>query len=99
MRALEKTAKKFSFHFGVPSPVFRTGARLKPLDPGGVSKSVPRISGHKIWWVIHRSDSADSTHGQPLVRSDHSPHSLLEGSGPVYCAPSSPHFQNEPSLP
>ncbi|GBN99096.1 hypothetical protein AVEN_150208-1 [Araneus ventricosus] len=38
MRALAKSAKKLSFHFGAPSPVFRTGARLKPLDPGRVSK-------------------------------------------------------------
>ncbi|GBM31222.1 hypothetical protein AVEN_193352-1 [Araneus ventricosus] len=30
--------------------VFRTGGRL---NPGEVSKSVPRTSGPKIWWVIH----------------------------------------------
>ncbi|GBM48689.1 hypothetical protein AVEN_192291-1 [Araneus ventricosus] len=64
MRISAKMAKIF-LSFWRPSLIFHEGARLKPLDPGEVSKSVPRTSGHQIWWVIHRSDC---THGQPDPR-------------------------------
>ncbi|GBL88702.1 hypothetical protein AVEN_195678-1 [Araneus ventricosus] len=60
MRAPAETAKSF-LSVWPPSTVFRKGARLKPLDPVEVSKSVPGTSGHKIWWIIHRPDC---THGQ-----------------------------------
>ncbi|GBM64111.1 hypothetical protein AVEN_159844-1 [Araneus ventricosus] len=90
---LRRKRQTFSFHFGAPSSGFRKGARLKPLDPGEVSKSVPRTSGHKIWWVIHMTGPTVPTGSLILgYRVDHR-------CCPVDCAPSSTRFQNEPSLP
>ncbi|GBN05538.1 hypothetical protein AVEN_63981-1 [Araneus ventricosus] len=32
---------------------------------GGLLSKPFLYSGHKIWWIIHRSDCANSTYGQP----------------------------------
>ncbi|GBM97056.1 hypothetical protein AVEN_233700-1 [Araneus ventricosus] len=85
--------KKFSFHFGAHSPVFRTGARLIPLDPGRVSKFQEHQT-MKFGRSFTCQTEQTASGGNPILGDliDHR-------CGPVYCAASSPRFQNKPSLP
>ncbi|GBL76708.1 hypothetical protein AVEN_47990-1 [Araneus ventricosus] len=89
-----ENGKKIFFQFGAPSPVFRTGAQLKPLDPGGVSNLFHEHQAIKVGGSFTGRTEQIAPMGNQILGDR-----IDSRCGPVDCAPTSPRFQKEPSLP